>query len=114
MKVWWTIYDSIHNALQNLTSNDGVLITKTSQKVSMLTIEAVKARHRGNYTCVAQNKAGTTQHSAYLAINGLNVLITFVAFFPFGILQFVHLQRRRRHVQSSPKSHHLHSVTMKT
>jgi hypothetical protein len=70
LKVWWTIYDTYNDIYQNLTSNDGLLITKSSQKVSMLTIEAVKARHRGNYTCHAQNKAGTSQHSAYLAING--------------------------------------------
>lgn len=70
MKVWWTIYDSIHQTPQNLTSNDGVVITRTSQKVSMLTIEAVKGKHGGNYTCFAQNKAGTSQHSAFLHING--------------------------------------------
>lgn len=70
MKVWWTLYDSVHELTQNLSSNDGLIITRTSQKVSMLTIEAVKGRHGGNYTCFAQNKAGTSQHSAYLAING--------------------------------------------
>lgn len=39
--------------------------------MSMLGIEAVKARHRGNYTCYAQNKAGIAQHSAFLSVNGL-------------------------------------------
>lgn len=36
----------------------------------LLHIEAVKARHRGNYTCYAQNKAGVSQQSCYLHING--------------------------------------------
>lgn len=36
----------------------------------MLEIDAVKAHHRGNYTCFVQNKAGVSQHSAYLAMNG--------------------------------------------
>lgn len=56
----------------NLTTNDGVVLTRNSQKTSMLAIEAVKARHRGNYKCHASNRAGTVQHSAYLAINGSN------------------------------------------
>ena len=38
--------------------------------MSMLGIEAVKARHRGNYTCYAQNKAGIAQYSAFLSVNG--------------------------------------------
>lgn len=71
MKVWWTIHDTNLQLSQNLTSNDGIVISRNSQKVSMLTIEAVKGRHGGNYTCFAQNKAGTSQHSAVLAINGL-------------------------------------------
>lgn len=72
MHVYWTIFDPINSVQQNLTSNDGVIITRTSKKVSMMTIEAVQARHGGNYTCVAKNKAGIAQHSAYLAINGSN------------------------------------------
>jgi hypothetical protein len=67
--VWWTFSDLYDNNL-NLTTNDGVEILRRGQKVSMLSIEAVKARHRGNYTCHAQNKAGTASQSAYLAING--------------------------------------------
>ena len=67
--IWWTLLDDYNEAERNLTTNDGVMITKTP-KISMLNIEAVKARHRGNYTCFARNKAGIAQHSAYLAING--------------------------------------------
>lgn len=71
MKIWWEFNSGIDDALRhNLSTNDGIVITRLSQKVSMLAIDAVKARHRGNYTCFAQNKAGFTHHSAYLAING--------------------------------------------
>ena len=56
---------------RKLTTNDGVVITRTNQRISMLSIEAVKARHRGNFTCIAKNRAGSSQHSAVLAINGL-------------------------------------------
>ena len=46
------------------------MITRTTQKISMIAIDAVKARHRGNYTCYAQNRAGVAQQSSYLSING--------------------------------------------
>jgi hypothetical protein len=68
LKLWWTFSDNDES--YNLTSNDGIMVTRNSQKVSSLLIEAVKARHRGNYTCFAQNGAGHASHSAYLAING--------------------------------------------
>ena len=70
MKIWWTFKGDNDDYPYNLTTNDGIIITRTTQKVSMLTIEAVKARHRGNYTCYAQNKGGHSQHSAFLYING--------------------------------------------
>lgn len=70
VQIFWRFNDD-RNTSYNLTTNDGIIITKTSQKVSVLTIEAVKLRHRGNYTCFAQNKAGVTQYSSYLSMNGL-------------------------------------------
>lgn len=70
MKIWWTLVDDFNKFEKNLTTSDGLLITRTSQKLSVLNIDAVKARHRGNYTCYAKNKAGVSQHSAFLYING--------------------------------------------
>jgi Immunoglobulin domain len=70
IKIWWTFNEDGDNVGQNLTTNDGILVTRNTQKVSMLAIDAVKARHRGNYTCYASNKGGVAHHSAYLAING--------------------------------------------
>jgi Immunoglobulin domain len=70
LKIYWVFQGADDLYPYNLTTNDGVVITKPSQKISILAIDAVKARHRGNYTCYAQNKAGLTQHSAYLHING--------------------------------------------
>jgi Immunoglobulin domain len=68
--IWWTLTDSSYQMDRNLSTNDGLVITRNSQKISMLAIDAVKARHRGNYTCFAQNKGGVAQHSAFLQING--------------------------------------------
>jgi len=70
LQIWWSVFDNDLGFERNLTTNDGVMITRNSQKISFLAIDAVKARHRGNYTCHASNKAGNSQHSAYLAING--------------------------------------------
>jgi hypothetical protein len=70
LKIWWTFKGEDEDFPFNLTSNDGVIITRTTQKISMIAIEAVKARHRGNYTCFASNKAGVTSQSSYLSING--------------------------------------------
>jgi Immunoglobulin domain len=71
IKFWWTLSDSFESLSEyNISTNDGIVISKAGNKLSFLNIEAVKARHRGNYTCYAQNKAGTAKQSAYLAVNG--------------------------------------------
>ncbi|XP_046611581.1 Down syndrome cell adhesion molecule-like protein Dscam2 isoform X5 [Neodiprion virginianus] len=46
-----------------------VTIGSTNKKNSVLSIEAVAARHAGEYTCSASNKAGATSHSAALFVN---------------------------------------------
>lgn len=71
LQLWWTLTDSYESVAEyNISTNDGIVISKAGNKLSLLNIEAVKARHRGNYTCYAKNKAGIAKHSAYLAING--------------------------------------------
>jgi Immunoglobulin domain len=74
-----------------LVTNDGVVITRTNQRISMLSIEAVKARHRGNYSCIAKNKAGIVQHSAYLAMNGSNFQVIQVPYQNFHFKEFCNL-----------------------
>jgi hypothetical protein len=85
--IWWRFTETDEAMAFNLTTNDGVVITKPSQKISILAIDAVKARHRGNYTCFAQNKGGASQFSTYLAVNGLTTFLIFYK--PLRILQFV-------------------------
>ncbi|XP_076390066.1 Down syndrome cell adhesion molecule 1 isoform X40 [Megachile rotundata] len=46
-----------------------ISISSTGKRVSLLTIEAVSARHAGEYTCTASNAAGATSYSATLAVN---------------------------------------------
>lgn len=68
--IWWSFDGGSIETNYNLTSDEGVTITRTSPKISMLVIDAVKGRHRGNYTCFAQNRGGFAAHSSYLSING--------------------------------------------
>ena len=70
IKIWWTFQGENENFASNITTNDGIVISRNSQKMSLLGIESIKAFHKGNYSCHAQNKGGFTNHSAYLAING--------------------------------------------
>lgn len=65
---WW-VKDEFDNERRLLT-NDGIVISKTTSRTSMLSIESVQGRHRGLYKCVAKNNAGLTEFSAELKING--------------------------------------------
>lgn len=65
---WWMI-DDFGNE-RKLITNDGIVITRTNPRVSFLTIDSVKARHRGNFSCVANNLGGAAQFSVQLSING--------------------------------------------
>lgn len=58
------------NKFTKLSSNDGVSIIKSGQRISMLNIESVRARHRGHYTCVVKYSAGFVEHTAELKVNG--------------------------------------------
>jgi hypothetical protein len=71
IKIWWTFKPQDENEFAyNLTSGDGVIIARPSSKVSMITIEALKTRHRGTYSCYAQNIGGFSNFSTHLSLNG--------------------------------------------
>ncbi|PBC29921.1 Titin [Apis cerana cerana] len=53
-------------------------VLATTKKNSILSIESVAARHAGEYTCSASNKAGATSHSAILAVNVAPEIAPFV------------------------------------
>ena len=87
IEINWFTTDPISGIEHALDTNNGVVITRSNQRISMLSIEAVKARHRGNYTCVVRNSAGVVHHMAQLAINGEfshhSTLISFSCFFAY-------------------------------
>lgn len=60
----------VRNGHKLFSNDDGIIISKTNKRISVLSIESVGDRHSGNYTCVAENLAGAYQHSAQLFVNG--------------------------------------------
>ena len=55
---------------RQIHSGDGVLITNSGHRISILSIESVQPRHAGNYSCVANNKAGSAEYSSILNVMG--------------------------------------------
>lgn len=68
IKIWWTLMNN--NVEMNLSTSESIVIAQTGNKLSVINIESVEVKHRGNYTCYAENKAGITKHSAYLSLFG--------------------------------------------
>lgn len=71
------IHVDINGHEKPLSSNDGIVITRTNPRISTMSIDAVGARHVGNFTCVAKNRGGGTHHSTILHINGEQIRIAY-------------------------------------
>ena len=48
----------------------GISTSKVGPKISILIIDTTTVDHGGNYTCTARNRAGSTNYTAALNING--------------------------------------------
>lgn len=64
INISWTLNGRI------LDSADGVSIMQTNKRISQLSIDSASAEHTGNYTCIAQNLAGSASHTTSLHVNG--------------------------------------------
>lgn len=53
-----------------LTDSFDISISTVGKRSTFLTIESVQAIHAGTYTCQVQNKAGISQYSTELKVNG--------------------------------------------
>lgn len=51
-----------------------VILEKRGQRINNLMIEALSSKHIGNFTCSSENRAGITEFSAALNVNGLFVI----------------------------------------
>lgn len=61
----WTI-----NSSPIVSSENSFTITKLNSRTSTLNIEYLNAVHRGIYKCIASNRAGISDQSAVLEVNG--------------------------------------------
>ncbi|XP_058460355.1 cell adhesion molecule Dscam2 isoform X7 [Malaya genurostris] len=57
-----------HTARKLFTS-DGVLLSRGSSRISTVSIDSVRDRHSGNYTCRAKNQAGAVEFTTTLSVN---------------------------------------------
>lgn len=48
----------------------GILANKIGERISLLTVDSVKAEHSGLFTCVARNAGGSSNFTAQLHVNG--------------------------------------------
>lgn len=55
---------------RKLQTSDGVLLSRSSARISMLSIDSVRDRHSGNFTCRAKNQAGSVEFTTTLFVNG--------------------------------------------
>lgn len=67
-----------------------VSTSKMGKRMNVLLIESVKADHAGNYSCIAKNQAGTSEHTAPLIVIGL-FLKNFSEIQAFGVSKNVDL-----------------------
>ncbi|XP_039227468.1 Down syndrome cell adhesion molecule-like protein Dscam2 isoform X4 [Drosophila yakuba] len=64
LKIHWTL-----NGEPVATGVDGLTVMQLSQRTSYLSADALGAKHRGSYSCVAENQAGQATYSANLQVN---------------------------------------------
>ena len=50
---------------------EGVTVTEVDAFSSLLTFSRLGRRHSGNYTCVAENDAGSDSHTVSLTVKGI-------------------------------------------
>lgn len=68
LKITWNFHG------EELSSHMGITTTKVGDRSSILTIVSVMAAHSGNYTCTAQNVAGTASYTAMVHVNGTHTI----------------------------------------
>lgn len=67
MNITW-----FHNN-KSIGYNEGIQISSVNKKISAISIDSVQEEHIGTYTCLAQNRAGTSSFSTILHVNGTDL-----------------------------------------
>jgi hypothetical protein len=64
LSISWSFHGS------DITTDLGIITSQVGTRMTMLIIHSVGHRHRGNYTCIAQNPAGMVSQTVELKVNG--------------------------------------------
>lgn len=77
---------------EEMGGSSGVLAKKVADRVSMLMISVITARHAGEYVCTAENAAGTASHSTTLTVNGSGLFIlSYIFFFYIRVYIYIYI-----------------------
>lgn len=64
----------------------GIKVGSFGKKTSFLGIDALSEEHAGNYTCIAENRAGVSSYTANLIVKGIST--AFSNNYSFGFYLF--------------------------
>lgn len=64
LKISWSFHG------EELSSHMGMSTSRMGDRTSFLTIDSLMAAHSGNYTCSAENAAGSTSYTVNLLVSG--------------------------------------------
>lgn len=56
---------------KNVRDIEDIITSNLGKRGSSLAIDSVSAKHAGNFTCLAQNRAGNASFTSELIVNGL-------------------------------------------
>lgn len=65
LDIQWTL-----NSIPIVNGENDFNILRLNKRTSYLNIESLAPMHRGVYKCVATNKAGSSEYTAELQVNG--------------------------------------------
>lgn len=65
LEIFWTLNDETIE-----TGVNGFMVIQLNSRTSYLSVDMLEAKHRGVYSCIAQNQAGHAKYSAELQVNG--------------------------------------------
>lgn len=66
MSIYWLL-----NGEKLTLMSSSITTTQVGPRTSLLTISSTTAWHAGNYTCVAENRAGVTNYTVPVVIHGI-------------------------------------------
>lgn len=68
LDLFWSL-----NGVPIITGQHSSTISRMNARTSALSIDALDAKHRGVYKCIARNQAGHAEHQSELQVNGVPI-----------------------------------------